>query len=80
MSRHPYPVYGWSAVKLYENLSLAQLTELMQSISANPENANPAHARGNIHLYTKAARHQMDAVSWAITYHLKDKQAGGPNG
>lgn len=65
-------VYGWRPVAMFENLSLGQLTDLMQWVQNDPKSANPLHASGHsIFLYTKAARKKLDAIGWAITYHLK---------
>lgn len=76
MGAYPYKTFGWDAVKLYQNLNTAQLQEMMQSIYADPANANPAYASGrDIHLYTKSARKKTDALSWAITYHLMDRKS-----
>jgi hypothetical protein len=75
MGKYSHPVHGWDAVRLYRNLTMPQLTELLQALYADPANANPAHAAGHdIHLYTKSSRRKMDAIAWAITYHLKDKK------
>lgn len=74
MGKYPYPTHGWDAVRLYSALTIKQLQEMMQAIYDDPSNANPDHARGDIHLYTKAARKKLDVLSWAITYHLKDRQ------
>ena len=64
--------YGWDSVKLYRNLSMSELTALQQQVQVDPKSRNPAHATGSIYLYTKAARRKLDAISWAMTYHLQD--------
>lgn len=75
MGRYPHPVYGWDPVELYRNLDLVALNDLREAICADPANTNPAHARGDIYLYTKSARRKLDALSWAVTYHLMDRKA-----
>lgn len=75
MGRYPYPTHGWDAVKLYRSLSMEQLTEMNVFISSLPESQNPNHKTArDINLYTREARRKMDAVTWAITYHLQDKR------
>ncbi|AQT06662.1 hypothetical protein [Acetobacter persici] len=69
-------VFGWDPVKLYQNYSTSELVKMKQEIEAKPENLNPQHLEGtSIYIYTKSARKKLDALSWAISYHLADKKA-----
>lgn len=56
------------AVKLYKKYSIDELQKLDQEIRDNQEN----QLVGEFYLYTKKARKKLEAISWAITYHLKD--------
>jgi hypothetical protein len=42
-------------------------------IRDNPANRNPVP--GSIWLYTPRVHRKLDAIAWAITYHLHDKRA-----
>lgn len=74
----PHPCHGWKPVDLYRNLSIGQLGELRAAVEGDPASANPAHARGSIYLYTPSARRKLDAIAWAITYHLQDAKQCPP--
>lgn len=75
MMKYPYPVYGWDAAQLSRHLTTEQLIELQQAVQNDPKSANPQHAAGkSIWIYTKAARKKMDAISWAITYHIMERK------
>ncbi len=72
--KYPYPVYGWNSVSLASNLTTEQLLELRKAVESDPKSQNPDHAtKGSIWPYTKSARKKLDAISWAITYHLQDR-------
>jgi hypothetical protein len=66
--------FGWNPSRLYRNLTVEQLGELRRQVEADPKSANPMHGKGSIYLYTPAARRKLDAIAWAITYHLEDKK------
>jgi hypothetical protein len=71
----PYPVYGWNAVRLSSNLTMDQLQELRLAVESDPKSKNPQHAAGkSIWIYAPAARKKLDAIAWAITYHLQQKR------
>jgi hypothetical protein len=72
----PHPCHGWDAVALYRGLTLAQLGELRAAVEADP-----GHASGSIWLYKPSARRKLDAISWAVTYHLQDlkQRPDGPD-
>lgn len=55
-------------VKLYEKYSIPELQEMEKKIKEDPKN----QLTGQIYLYTPSARKKLDAIAWAITYHLKD--------
>lgn len=75
MKRPAIPIFGWSAPKLADAYSLAQLDALRLEIENDPANANPRHAAGrDIYLYTPAARRKLTALSWAVSYKLADER------
>lgn len=81
MSRCPIPpaldrgVFGWDAVKLYENYSAQELAQAICQIDEDPANANPAHKNGgSIYLTTAAARKRTSALAYAVFYHQQDRR------
>lgn len=72
-----------NAVKLYQKYSIEELQKMDQAIRDDPKNHNPEHLVGkSIWIYTKQARKKMDAIGWAITWHLRDRReaTGDPVG
>lgn len=67
--------YGWDAVKL-SALSFEELAALRAAVVDDPSSANPRHANGSIHLYTKAARRKLDALTWAVFYKMQEGAEG----
>jgi hypothetical protein len=66
--------FGWDAVKLSNAYSTDELNAMYRVLARDPAGHNPEHAQGqSIHIYTPSTRKKMDAIAWAITYHLKDK-------
>lgn len=69
----------WDAIRLYDENSMEQLTELMKEVREDPENLNPVddegHPIGTIYLLNPAGRKKMDAITWAISWHLADRKA-----
>jgi hypothetical protein len=68
--------YGYNAVKMSDNLTLEQLTALADNLRNDPKNANPLRAEGrsgSIWLFTKATHKRLDAIAWAVSYKLADK-------
>lgn len=61
--------YGWSAVKLSDHYTLAELEMIRQEIVTDPANSE----RGGLYLYTKSARRKLDSLSWAVYYKLLEK-------
>lgn len=53
-------------------MTLPELVAMAEKVRADPDSANPGYARGSIYLYKPAARRKLDAIGWAITYHLAD--------
>ncbi len=68
--KYIHPTHGWDVVKLYRNLTSAQLTELAEDLRSRPENKRT----GSVWLYTPATIKRLDAIGWAITYHLQDSK------
>jgi hypothetical protein len=66
--------YGWKSFDMYKNLNIEELLALRKKVEEDPKSQNPLHAKGSIFLYTKAAERKLDAISWAVTYHLQDKK------
>jgi len=62
------------AVKLYRNHTIAELTAMQERICADPKNRMP---EGSLYLYRPQARRKLDAIRWAITYHLRDRKSKG---
>lgn len=56
------------SVKLYTKYSIAELQEMEKKIKEDPKN----QLTGQFYLYTPSARKKLDAIAWAITYHLRD--------
>lgn len=56
------------AVKLYNKYSIEELQAMEKKIKEDPRN----QLTGQFYLYTPSARKKLDAIAWAITYHLKD--------
>lgn len=56
------------SVKLYNKYSIAELQEMEKKIKEDPKN----QLSGQFYLYTPSARKKLDAIAWAITYHLRD--------
>lgn len=55
------------AVKLYNKYTIEELQQKAQAIKDDPKNQLTG-----FYLYTPSARRNLDAIAWAITYHLKD--------
>ncbi len=64
--------YGFKPVAMFNAMSMAELVELQNTITSDPANRNPGLDSGSIYLYTKAARRKLDAIGWAIHYHLAE--------
>lgn len=69
--------YGWNAPKLSE-LTFEELNILRESVTNDPNNADPAYSRGGIYLYKKSARRKLDALAWAVTYKLAERRRNDP--
>lgn len=70
--------FGFDRVKMADNLTLNELTQLRDSITNDPANANPAHAAGkSIYLYKPSAQKKLDNIGWAVFNKMKD-QGGEP--
>lgn len=65
-------VFGWSAPKLSDAYTLAELEEIRQEIISDPANLNPE--QNSIYIYCKQARRKLDALAWAVTYRLGEKK------
>ena len=57
-----------NATKLYEKHSIAELQELRRKIENEPANRQTE----GIFKYTPSARKKLEAIDWAITFHLRD--------
>lgn len=66
-------VFGWDAVKLSDAYTASELAAAIQQIYADPASENPARAHGSIRLYSKKASRRLDALAWAVTYHLQQR-------
>lgn len=65
------------AVKLYRKYSIDELQAMAAKIKADPANQyarNSVQRATSIYLYTPAARRKLDAIAWAITYHLQENR------
>jgi len=68
-------VFGWDSVRLSEVYTADELAEANRQISADPRNANPAHAAGmSIYLHTPQARKRMEALAWAVRHIQTDNR------
>jgi len=66
--------FGWNACRLADEYEPRELAQAIEQISADPANANLAHAAGrDIYLLTKKARQRTDALAWAIFYQKQAK-------
>lgn len=66
--------YGWNPSQLSSYLTMEELVALRKQVEDDPKSKNPAHAKGSIWIYSKAARRKLDAISWAITYQLAERK------
>ncbi len=57
--------------RLYQCHDLAALQAMRVAVEQDP--ANRA-APGGLYLYTPKARKRLEAIAWAIFYHMKDTQ------
>lgn len=55
--------------RLYQRHDLAALQALRVAVEQDPANRE---APGGLHLYTPKARKRLEAIAWAIYYHMKD--------
>lgn len=68
--------YSFDRCKMYEHLTLEELTALRQQVEADPKSQNPRYLSGqDINLYTVAARKKLDNIAWVITWKLADLRA-----
>lgn len=56
---------------LYRKHSPDELHAMQERIKADPANRMP---KGSVYLYIPKARKELDAIAWAITYHITDKK------
>lgn len=56
---------------LYRKHSTEELHAMQERIKADPANRMP---KGSVYLYTTKARKELDAIAWAITYHMQDRK------
>lgn len=63
------------AVKLASRYTTQELVAKGTEIRAMPENKNPT---GSFQRYVPRARRKLEAIDWAITYHLQNRQNGPP--
>lgn len=59
-----------NATRLYQKHSIAELQEMRRKIENDPANQMPP---GSLFKFTPRARKKFDAIDWAITLHLRDK-------
>jgi len=68
--------HGYNRVRMYQNLTLEELTELTNQVQDDPKNQTPKDEKGRpvdtIYIYTASARRRLENISWAITYKLHD--------
>jgi hypothetical protein len=57
------------AVKLYNKYTIEELGKMEDEIRSKPENR-----QDGFYIYTKKARKNLDAVAWAITYHIRENR------
>lgn len=61
--------YEFNAVRLFRQRSVEELTAMQAAIQDDPENCNQ---RGNsVYVYRKVARRKLDAIAWAISFHIR---------
>lgn len=71
--------FGWDAVKLAGAYSLSELDALRREVETDPANACPLYAAGkSLYPLTAKARKRLQAIAWAVTYHLQARPAECP--
>lgn len=61
-----------NAYRLYTRFTVDQLQEKRRAIEANPANQNKP---GTLYRFTRPARVKLDAIAWAISYHMRERPA-----
>ena len=59
-----------NAPELYKRYTLGELEDMAAAIRENPQNQQT----GSLYLYTPKARKKLDAIAYAITWHLRDRK------
>jgi len=59
------------AYDLYNKHTTDELTEMARREREDPKNLNPA---GHVQILNSRGRQRMDAISWAITWHIGDRR------
>ncbi len=71
-------VFGWRATDLARAYSVKELADIAEAVESEPGTRTPADAAGHpidtIWVYTPAARKKLDALSWAVTYRLREER------
>jgi hypothetical protein len=59
-----------NAPDLYKRYTLEDLQNMAAAIREDPDNQQS----GSLYLYTPKARKKLDAIAYAITWHLRDRK------
>lgn len=59
-----------NAYDLYNRYTLQELTEMLERMREDPANQQGF----SLYLYTPTARKKMEKISWAITWHVRDRK------